>query len=277
MSPSWQQPTALGLPENDRIVQLLADRATEGLDPEDRVELGQWLIDNPEVDALGFELAAAAADCAFASTAAPVPLPAALRAKVTADWQQRAALPATPSHRQGVAAVPGSNPGGVAPAGRGLWKPLGLAAALLLAVWVGWSLPERQPVPLSDVERRAELVATASDLVRWEWSGLGDPAFAAVVGEVVWSSERQDGYLTLRNLPSNDPAASQYQLWIVDPQRDEKHPVDGGVFDVTAASELVVRISAKLPVVDPSAFALTLEHPGGVVVSEGPLLTLAQR
>ena len=67
----------------------------------------------------------------------------------------------------------------------------------------------------------------------------------------------------------------QYQLWIVDPERAAQ-PVDGGVFDVQAGTrEVIIPINAKLAVNNPAAFAITLEKPGGVVVSAGPLLVVA--
>ncbi|MBK6751222.1 MAG: hypothetical protein IPG67_14775 [Acidobacteria bacterium] len=34
-----------------------------------------------------------------------------------------------------------------------------------------------------------------------------------VGGDVVWSDERQAGYMKLRNLPKNDKNLSTYQLW----------------------------------------------------------------
>ena len=59
------------------------------------------------------------------------------------------------------------------------------------------------------------------------------------------------------------------------PDRDAR-PVDGGVFDVPAgAAEVIVTIDAKLAIARPTAFAVTLEKPGGVVVSDGPLLIVA--
>jgi anti-sigma-K factor RskA len=60
----------------------------------------------------------------------------------------------------------------------------------------------------------------------------------------------------------------QYQLWIFDGGRDQRYPVDGGVFDVpTNATEVVIPIHAALPVLSAKAFAVTVEKPGGVVVS----------
>ena len=83
---------------------------------------------------------------------------------------------------------------------------------------------------------------------------------------MVWSNALQKGYLRFTNMPVNDPAVEQYQLWIIDPQRDDK-PIDGGVFDISKSGEVIVPINAKLGVVDPQAFAVTIEKPGGVVVS----------
>ena len=81
--------------------------------------------------------------------------------------------------------------------------------------------------------------------------------------------------MRLTGMPANDPATSQYQLWIVDSDRDV-NPVDGGVFDIPpGGGEFVIPIDAKLRVSGPEAFAITREKPGGVVVSAGPLLVVA--
>ena len=66
----------------------------------------------------------------------------------------------------------------------------------------------------------------------------------------------------------NDPSVEQYQLWIFDKNRDQAFPVDGGVFDVSSTGEVIVPISAKLHVDEPVLFAVTIEAPGGVVVSK---------
>ena len=107
------------------------------------------------------------------------------------------------------------------------------------------------------------------------WSPPDAPGFENVEGDVVWSNERQLGFMRLRGLPVNDPELRQYQLWIVDPRRDAR-PIDGGVFDIAGGKdEVIIPIDAKLDVNTPAAFAITLEQPGGVVVSDGPLLVLA--
>ena len=67
----------------------------------------------------------------------------------------------------------------------------------------------------------------------------------------------------------NDPEQRQYQLWIFDRTRKVEQPVDGGVFDIPAgSSEVIIPIDAKVRVHDAFAFAVTVEKPGGVVVSE---------
>ncbi|MFK7910158.1 MAG: anti-sigma factor [Akkermansiaceae bacterium] len=118
----------------------------------------------------------------------------------------------------------------------------------------------------SPVEARDAIIAKAGDLVQMDFGGTD--AYAKMKGKVIWSDELQQGYMTLTNLPINDPGKKQYQLWIVDPNRDEK-PVDGGVFDIPKGQNTaVIPIRNPLVVTDPKAFVITLEQPGGVVVSK---------
>ena len=78
----------------------------------------------------------------------------------------------------------------------------------------------------------------------------------------------QEGDIALTDRPANDRSKKQYQLWIVDPARDE-NPVDGGVFDIPSGeSTSIIPIRNPLFVTKPQAFVITLEQPGGVVVSK---------
>jgi hypothetical protein len=82
--------------------------------------------------------------------------------------------------------------------------------------------------------------------------------------------------MRFEGLPPIDPTEAVYQLWIFDASRESftdspleiRHPVDGGVFAVTDAGVAEVPITAKLPVGEPVLFAVTVEPPGGVVVSD---------
>ena len=79
-------------------------------------------------------------------------------------------------------------------------------------------------------------------------------------------------------LRPNDPTKEQYQLWVFDEKRDDRYPVDGGVFDVPpGVSEVIVPIHTKLEVDKPVLFAVTREKPGGVVVSDRSQLVIAAK
>jgi len=143
------------------------------------------------------------------------------------------------------------------------WSIAAALAFLLVAVTL-----TRPPAPVTPTvaESLESLQKSASDLVKTPFSGLGD--YERMNGEVVWSDTEQEGYMVLTDLPINEPADKQYQLWIVDPTRDEA-PVDGGVFDIPADSPTaIIPIDAKLAVKKPQAFVITLEQPGGVVKSK---------
>jgi len=144
------------------------------------------------------------------------------------------------------------------------WLGWGIAACL--AVVLGVSHLKKEPSP-DFAKQRADLLQTAPD-VRTLPFAAASPAYETVSGTVVWSDSRQQGFMTLSNLSANDPAQKQYQLWIVDPTRDDI-PVDGGVFDIPTGSQpVVIPIQAKLAVNHPAAFVITLEKPGGVVQSK---------
>ncbi len=125
--------------------------------------------------------------------------------------------------------------------------------------------PLREP-PTAAQERAALLAKAESRKITL--GATKDPAAAGVTGDVVWDPATQTGFLHFVGLAPNDPQVHQYQLWIFDGGRDKRYPVDGGVFNVPAnAGEVVIPIHAELPIVKLAAFAVTIEKPGGVVVS----------
>jgi hypothetical protein len=98
----------------------------------------------------------------------------------------------------------------------------------------------------------------------------GDPIPDNVAAAIVNEGERylsQTGFMRFVGLHANAPSKEQYQLWIFDAERDQRYPVDGGVFDVSSDGEVVVPIKARLHVSSATLFAVTVEKPGGVVVS----------
>ncbi len=147
------------------------------------------------------------------------------------------------------------------------WSVAAVCLTLALAQWA------RAPQGLPSAQQLDQQLAVSATAVEIPFKGMGDPAYARVTGYVRWDDAEQSGVMRLTGLPVNLPDTAQYQLWIVDPERDE-NPVDGGVFNVLPGDNLIP-IRATLPVQTPRAFALTLEQPGGVVVSDGPLLVIA--
>ncbi len=150
------------------------------------------------------------------------------------------------------------------------WAAAAIFAALFIGVLVNQSSPLKPIVKtapeLSSQAARDQLVGKARDLIESDFGGTD--AYPKMSGKVVWSDSLQEGYMTLTDLPVNDPGDKQYQLWIVDPTRDEK-PVDGGVFDIPAGDKTaVIPIRNPLAVTNPAAFVITLEQAGGVVVSK---------
>jgi len=268
---------------NDRLEELLVESWGSELGPAEHAELRRLVEANPEASA-ELERAAGASVVAFARAdgAAP-PLPSTLRAQIRA--QAASHLPATrarppdsmPGERGGPRELPPQRKG----PGMGWGVALAASVALAVAGWLPWigpkppppepvvvEVPVDPPPPPPPRERMAALRSAGATAI--DWSTTEDPwVDDEVEGQIVWSTAEQEGYMHFRGLPPNDPAEHRYQLWIFDATRDDRYPVDGGIFDVPAASEeTVVPIAPKLPVGEPELFAVTLEGPRGVVVSD---------
>jgi anti-sigma-K factor RskA len=249
-----------------RAQELLLQRATEGLADPEAAELAALGAD----DDYSFDLAAAAIDIA---TLRVEPMPAGVADKilVAAGVSRATPMPA----REAVVLPAGDAP--VIPITRKRRVPMVIAwtaAAAGLAFGIGaflWASRQQPPVVAEaprPSEARARLLASATDVTTLAWTATADPAATGAQGDVVWSPSKQEGYMRFSGLAANDPKKVQYQLWIFDKHRDDKFPVDGGVFDVGPDGEVVVKISPALHVDEPVLFAVTVEQPGGVVVSK---------
>lgn len=297
---------------SERLAELLASDWGDALTAEERAELERLAAEAPD-EVLELERAAGAACVVFAARAPAPPLPADLRARIEA--QAEAHFASTAPGRPGAAAstapaAPRVLDGGVSGAPNGpvraaaetaaagprhpglvWWGALAAAIALAVAGWLprlGPPPPPREPLvvervvepppPPSPAERLQRLEALAEATRTIPWTTTEDPWVETVDGRVVWNNELQEGYMTFAGLPKNDPTEHRYQLWIFDATRDERFPVDGGIFDVDAeGAETIVPIEAKLPVGEPTLFAVTLEGPDGVVVSDREhILVVAQ-
>jgi hypothetical protein len=265
---------------DEATVDLLVKQVTEGLSLAEERALD--VLDRA-TDAHLREFERAAAAATLAGLAAPEALPAELKARLTqqANAIAAAASPAVLSFNAanvGLAAREGRPARGFALG----W--LAAAACLVLALF-GWlrhpaevatpvahgqfeQPPGQVTPPVEPASARAALLARA-DSVKITLRATKDPAAMGVTADVVWDPATQKGFAHFAGLKSNDPQVQQYQLWIFDATRDQRYPVDGGVFDVPANSpDVVIPIRATLPIREAAAFAVTVEKPGGVVVSD---------
>lgn len=283
---------AARLPDDERLCDLLAARATEGLGPAEQEELNELTANYPGLDPEEFDRVAASLAVAGLRVE---PMPAALRARVEADaeaWFRRG----VEAQRSAVVTPLPTRPRPVTAWGG--W--FAAAAALVLAI-TGWLQVDRMDSERAALAARQQALEAATARLERElaqkdaalaaqqqppparlldelegrpgtrvipWSATDDPAAGGAEGAVVWNGEVQAGVMRFRGLQPNDPATTQYQLWIFDAERDDRFPVDGGVFDVPpGAEETLVPIRARLPVSEAVLFAITVEPAGGVVVS----------
>lgn len=139
-------------------------------------------------------------------------------------------------------------------------------AALSMLVIAVWLYMHRGDPPEPDAV--LEQLESGDDTLEWALQAEQDEAVGeAAQGRVLWNPELQQGVVTVSGLAANDASESQYQLWIRDAQR-EGSPVPGPVFDVEDADEVNVVFDSTLVIGEPSAFLITVERPGGVVVSK---------
>jgi hypothetical protein len=265
---------------HERLTDLLTDRAVQPLSDVEARELEQLLAQLPDTDETEFDRAAAAIHLTEAMK--PEVLPAQLKAKVIADAQQFFGMEEAPREVKPVASNVISFPAERVKQSAWQWAGWYAAAAcLLLAVFAGWprvkEFVQGKPPAPTVAGNRTNLRNAAIDAVQSNWTPTKYPNMQTVEGDVVWSSERQEGYMRFVNLAANDPNQSVYQLWIFDATQDEKYPVDGGVFNVPQSGEVIVPIHAKLKVTKPTLFAVTIEKPGGVVVSKRDKLILTAK
>lgn len=246
-------------PVPERLSELSADRALFGLGAAEALELERLQALHGAGEASELELAAAELDVALAGQTHE-PMPDSVRAALSRAGEQWIAARQTSTDWEGTSreSPPSESPRGAA------WPIAGwvLAAAAGVLAVLGW-LPHGPQPARTDAPAQSYVALRAAP-------GTLNPSFQATEhapgasGDVVWSQASQQGVLHLVGLPQNDPRVEQYQLWILD--AEQKQPIDGGVFDV-AGGEGWIAIDPKLGVARPTAFAVTLEKPGGVVVS----------
>jgi anti-sigma-K factor RskA len=247
--------------KNETIQDLLADQAVFGLDEQELSELNaifpEWQDNN------SFELAASAISLTNLQIEE---MPLHLRTKILND-AEKLFVPQAEELQKTFEFEPKKTN----------WHWLGWAVATFTSLALAFTLffPRNVESPTpptaknpTATEKFQQLIASNQKLYKANWAAGNMKDLKDVSGDIVWSDEKQEGFMRFKGLPANDKAKETYQLWIFDETQDEKTPIDGGVFDIDANGEIVVPINAKLKVKNPKMFAITVEKPGGVVVSK---------
>ncbi|MDP1660628.1 MAG: anti-sigma factor [Phycisphaerales bacterium] len=259
-------------PDLPRLLELLAAESIVDLSADEAAELDALRRRVPPVvDAHGRPVSRAGASAVVGTLLAASaggsdvqPLSPALRARLIAQGEAIVA---------GAAVRPAVVPQRLA-SGRRTWiGPIGWAgwaAAVVSTTFFVWQVMTNQPPQMAD--RLAEVLEDTTGTVRIALAPQTDPLASGLAGEVIWNRAGQNGFLRVHGLAQNDPAKEQYQVWLVDASRREgDQAVDCGVFNSTGGfvrgDDIYIPIYAKLPVGTPTAFAITVERPGGVVRS----------
>lgn len=265
----------------EAILDLLCKEAVYGLSEDEQRELAQLEQSaNSGMDSRSLELTAAAISMAGLEDLEP--MPEHLQARIMNDLSSQMATAgakadgAFPGRRQPVVTEAESR--------SSIWNWLGWAVAGAACVALAFNIfSSRQQSPIATVgptptpmveakpsleQLRAQLISAGAQVTKAEWGKGNVKEIEQISGDVVWSDAKQEGYMRFQGLPKNDPGKETYQLWIFDETQDEKTPIDGGTFDINSEGEVIVPIDAKLKAKNPKLFAVTIEKPGGVVVSK---------
>lgn len=268
--------------KNDILFDLLTRKAVYGLDDAEQRQLDE--IDPGTAEAEYNSLEMTAASISMIGFSNDELLPAHLFSKIAADATKyvgssnaKAALetPWPPSYKDA---------GDTDEKSAGSWFGwLGWAvafaacAALVVNIWfipfrgveqAAITPPVDIPQILTPVQMREEMLKSTTGMIKADWTVPNPKDTHQVTGDVVWSDQKQAGYMRFRGLPVNDATKTTYQLWIFDKTQDKATPIDGGTFDVSSDGEVVIPFNAKLKAQGPEMFAVTVEKPGGVVVSK---------
>jgi anti-sigma-K factor RskA len=260
------------------LYDLLTKKALYGLDEAEQGQLDQLDPGNADMEFRSLEMTAAAIALANIEIE---PMPVHLRARLDEGADKHFAEaktivgelwpPATRTLYEPTEETPRFNWFG--------WLGWAAAAAAVIALAINIYIsrptkapeiahdqPQHAPQTLTTTQMRDDFVKTAADIVRASWAAGNVKGITQLVGDVVWSDEKQSGYMTFKGLPPNPPDQYTYQLWIK--AKNQEDMIDGGTFDVNSQGEVVIPIDAKLKAKSPDMFAVTMEKPGGVVVSK---------
>ncbi|MGH8020976.1 MAG: anti-sigma factor [Opitutaceae bacterium] len=245
----------------EQLEELAALDALGLLEPEQRQALSEHLRENPADKAVMAGYAEAIHDLAL--VAEQLEPPEHLKARVMAALPER-----TRAADTSTAAQPHALTEETSNVVTLRWVPWAVAACLALVSGLLVQSNLRLRGEVAALEERGAVDRLAIAVLS---SQLQDSPEARAV--CVWDDERQEGLLTVENLPP-PPADKDYQLWVVDPSYGT--PVDGGVFNTSEDGSFRYRFHPNQPIRSANVFAVSLERQGGVPKAEGPMVLMSQ-
>lgn len=271
--------------KEENNVDLLVKKVTFGLDVEDQATFEKIRRGPGEAEYLSFELAAAAVG--LVDLEMDEPMPEHLRARILTSAEEYFSSPKPAAEPVHSLPAPFEIENDFQPTfnikPRRSWGWLGWAVAAAACIALGVNIwltrvgtqepvaintPPSTPEKITPEQEMAALMASPGDMTKAVWTAGNMKDLKDVGGDVMWSDAKQKGFMRLRGLPANDRSKETYQLWIFDKTQDKSTPIDGGTFDVPSSGEIVIPINAKLRAEGAQMFAITIEKPGGVVVSK---------
>ena len=277
---------------NDILLDLLTKKAVYGLDEAEQRELEELDPGTADLEFHSLEITTAAISMVGIEEE---PLPAHLRTTIIANAEQYFADAKTlvseawpPAEPRAIVETADRERSGGSWFGWFGWAVAAMACIALVANILftrvqpnveiaNGPTPTATPRSLTATELRDQLLTATAGTIKAAWTVGNVKELSQVVGDVVWNDNKQAGYMRLQGLPVNDTSKETYQLWIFDKNQDPATPIDGGTFDVKSNGEVVIPINAKLKADGPQMFAITIEKPGGVVVStRGKIAAIAK-
>lgn len=144
------------------------------------------------------------------------------------------------------------------------WLPWSIAAALVVVCTSLVNTNQELHREVASLEQQSAIdslrIAMLTSLVE---------SSPNATGVAVWNTERQEGVLTIEQLPAA-PADQEYQLWLIDPQYE--NPVSAGVFNPTPDGPFRYDFRANLPIASANVFAVSIEARGGAETPQGAIV-----
>lgn len=276
---------------DDRLTELLIDRATSGLLEEEKQEL-QHLLDEKGIDDdFSFDAVVASLYEAFDESAVTineesneslkmVSLPKRVRTQilenavdVLATTESAGTHSLTEAKTSGILQPEKEQ---VRRSRRREIVAWTLATAAAITAILGWfgrptsNQTSTELIYLSGQKQLSEFINSSDEnnLFEVKLEPGNDKNGENATGTVYWNRTKKRGFLKINSLQQNSPNQEQYQLWVIDRQRGIEDRPNAGVFNISEQGDAIYEFRSDLEVFDAQGFAVTVEKPGGVNKSD---------